>query len=139
MADMSVRYVDCAAKKWSSWFCCQGSLITSNKITTCLIAFFFSTVKEAYYLSFYLFIFWIQENFSLQKNILYIYSEWVKLQLFQTLIKGARLYSNSRPAMQISSLLLSRYVLEDHIIYHLVFILKNYLTKLTKIVWVSFH
>jgi hypothetical protein len=37
-------------------------------------------------------------------------SEGVKPQLFQALTKGARPDSNSRPAMQISNLLLSRYV-----------------------------
>jgi len=53
--------------------------------------------------------FFIRENPTLRKAYFVGPGERVKPRLSHILIRGARPDSNSRPAVQISSLLLSRY------------------------------
>ena len=55
------------------------------------------------------FFFWIQGNPALRKAYFVGPGERVKSRLFQTLTRGARPDSNSRPTVQISSSLPSRY------------------------------
>jgi len=56
------------------------------------------------------FFFWIRENLISRKMYFVGPGEGVKLRLSQTLTRDARLNSNSRPAVQISNPLSSRYV-----------------------------
>jgi hypothetical protein len=64
---------------------------------------------NSFFLSYHLFFFWIRGNSTSRKAHFVGPGEWVKLRLSQALTRGARPDSNSRPAVQISSLLSSRY------------------------------
>ena len=55
------------------------------------------------------FLFWIRGNSIFQKTYFMGPGEWIKPRLFQTLTRDASPDSNSRPAVQISSILLLRY------------------------------
>jgi hypothetical protein len=63
-----------------------------------------------YFYIFLLFFIWIRGNLTPRKAHFVGSGEGVKPRLYQALIKGARLDSNSRPAVQISNPLPSHYV-----------------------------
>jgi hypothetical protein len=70
-------------------------LRSANDMCVCAIQFFF--------------FFWIRENLIFRKAHFVDPGERIKYRLFQALTRGARLDSNTRPAVQILSSLPSRY------------------------------
>ena len=79
---------------------------------------FFSCLKFIYLASYLLlYFFWIRGNLTLEKRILWAQVSESKPRLSQAFTRDARPDSNSRPAVQISSPLPSRYSLETLFIY----------------------
>jgi hypothetical protein len=71
---------------------------------------FCTLIVEVYFLILLFYVFFIRENPTFRKVHFVGPDERVKPRLSHILIRGARPDSNSRPAVQISSFLLSRYV-----------------------------
>jgi hypothetical protein len=79
----------------------------------CSVHFYAYTFRTTCYSGFFFqyFFFWIRGNPTPRKAHFVGPGEQVKPRLFQALTRGARPDSNSRPAVQISSPLPSRYTL----------------------------